>query len=114
MKNTKIESPISLLISIVDRDLTQEIEKYLNEKNLIGGLAFMGKGTAESEIADIFGFGIVEREIVWSLINPLMSDKVLKTLNEVLELNKPARGIAMTIPASAASNLMLDVLGINY
>ena len=34
-----------------------EIEKYLNEHKLLGGIVFNGKGTAESDIADIFGFG---------------------------------------------------------
>ena len=36
----------------------------LNEKKLNGGIIFQGKGTAESEIADIFGFGLSDKDIL--------------------------------------------------
>ena len=114
MKKNKIQAPFEIIIAIVERGKSNKVIEILKAHDSNFNLVTLGEGTAKSQAADIFGFGIVEREIVWSLINPLMSDKVLRALNEVLELNKPARGIAMTIPASAASNLMLDVLGINY
>ena len=38
------------VISIVDDGIGENIERYLNEKNLKGGLIFKGKGTAAAQI----------------------------------------------------------------
>ena len=114
MKKKTISAPFELMITIVERGNSNKVVEILKTHDCTFNLVTLGEGTAQSEAADIFGFGIVEREVILSLVNPLMTDKILKTLNEVLELSKPRKGIAMTIPSNAASNLMLDILGINY
>ena len=114
MKKKTISAPFEVLICIVERGLSNKVNEILEVHDAMFHITTLGEGTAKSEAADIFGFGIVEREIIWALVDPLMSTKILNTLNEVLDLEKPRKGIAMTIPANAASNLMLDVLGVNY
>ena len=114
MKKKTISAPFELMITIVERGKSEKVIDILKTHDCSFNLITIGEGTAKSEVSDIFGFGIVDRDVVWSLVDPLMSNKILKTLTEVLELNKPAKGIAMTIPSNAASNLMLDILGINY
>lgn len=114
MKRKTITSPFELLITIVERGKSEKVCEILSVYDCQYNLVTLGEGTAKSEATDIFGFGIVEREIIWSLINPIMSSKILRTINDTLELEKPQKGIAMTIPCNAASNLMLDILGINY
>ncbi len=114
MKKKTISSPFEILVTIVERGKSEKVCEILSVHDCQHKLITLGEGTAKSVASDIFGFGIVEREIIWALINPLMSDKILKTLDDILELTKPQRGIALTIPCNAASNLMLDILGINY
>jgi len=114
MKKKSISAPFELLITIVERGKSDKVCEILSVHDCQHNLITLGEGTAKSAASDIFGFGIVEREIIWSLVDPIMTNKILKTLNETLELDKPQRGIAMTIPCNAASNLMLDILGINY
>ena len=114
MKKKKISAPFELMITSIERGKSEKVIDILKAHDCSYNLITLGEGTAKSTAGDIFGFGIVEREVVWSLVNPLMSEKILRTLNDVLELTKPAKGIAMTIPANAASNLMLDILGANY
>ena len=114
MKKKSMSAPFELLVTIVERGKSEKVCEILTVHDCSFNLTTLGEGTAKSQAEDIFGFGIVEREIIWSLVNPLISDKILDTLNNVLELEKPQRGIAMTIPCNAASNLMLDILGINY
>ena len=114
MKKKTISAPFELMITIVERGKSTKVIDILKTHDCSYNLVTLGEGTARSTMSDIFGFGIVEREVIWSLVDPLMSDKILKTMNDVLELSEPAKGIAMTIPANSASNLMLDILGINY
>ena len=114
MRKKTISAPFELMITIIERGKSEKVIDILKAHDCNYNLITLGEGTAKSQAGDIFGFGIVEREIIWSLVNPLMSSRILETLNNVLELTKPARGIAMTIPTNSASNLMLDILGINY
>lgn len=114
MKKKTISAPFELMITIVERGKSEKVIDILKTHDCSYNLITLGEGTARSTVSDIFGFGIVEREVIWSLVDPIMSDRILKTMNDVLELSKPAKGIAMTIPTNAASNLMLDILGINY
>ncbi len=114
MKKKHITAPFELLVAIVERGKSEKVSEILKVHDCIFTLTTLGQGTARSEAADIFGFGIVDRDVVWALVNPLMSQRILDTLNNVLELNQPQRGIAMCIPINSASNLMLDTLGINY
>ncbi|MBQ4558279.1 MAG: hypothetical protein IJA61_02745 [Clostridia bacterium] len=114
MRKKSISAPFEVLVCIVERGVGDKVNEILNVHDCPFHITTLGEGTAASETADIFGFGIVEREVIWALVDPIMSTKILKTLNDVLELEKPRKGIALTIPANAASNLMLDVLGINY
>ena len=114
MKKKTISAPFELMITIVERGKSAKVIDILKTHDCSYNLVTLGEGTARSTMSDIFGFGIVEREVIWSLVDPLMSDKILKTMNNVLELSEPAKGIAMTIPTNSASNLMLDILGINY
>ncbi len=114
MRKKTISAPFELLITIVQRGKSEKVREILKMHDCPDNLVTLGEGTAKSEAADIFGFGIVDRDIIWSLINPIMSDKILQSINDALDLDKPGRGITLTIPANAASNLMLDILGINY
>ena len=114
MKKKSIPAPLELMVTIVERGVSPKVCEILKVHDCPFSLITLGEGTAQSQTADIFGFGIVDRDIIWSFVNPLMSDKILNTFENVLELSKPRKGIAMTIPLQSASNLLLDFLGINY
>ncbi|MBE5735138.1 MAG: hypothetical protein E7361_01670 [Clostridiales bacterium] len=114
MKNKHINAPFEMLIAIVERGKSNKVSEILTAHDCNYTLTTIGEGTAQSEVSDIFGFGIVERDVVWALVNPIMSQKILDALDKTLELKQPSRGIAMCIPINAATNLMLDSLGINY
>ena len=114
MKKKKISAPFEMMVIIVERGKADKALEILQAHDCTFTLTTLGQGTAQSETADIFGFGIVDREVIWALASPIMSTKILDTLNNVLELEQPRHGIAMTIPVNSASNLMLDIMGINY
>ena len=114
MKKNKIESPISILLAVVDKGKGELIEEYLNNHKLKGGLLLFGKGTAESDIADIFGFGMSDRDIVACLVPTAFQQKALKDVAELTGIEDDDFGLAMLLDVNSASSSLLDMLNIAY
>lgn len=112
MKKTSVPSPISLLLSINDDGMGELVEKYLNEKNLNGGIIFQGKGTAESEIADIFGFGLSDKDIIAVFIPKNKCSKIISDINEITGVEKDRYGLNMILDINSASSNLINFLGI--
>ena len=112
MKSLKQKSPISLLLSIVDDGWAEKIEEYLNNHNLNSGIVFSGKGTAESEIADIFGFGMCDKDIVVCIIPNEIKDKVVADINEITGIENDQYGLNMILKVNSASSNLLELMNI--
>ena len=112
MKKAKLSDKFSVLLAIFDNEKTQELEEYLSCKKLKNGLMFMGKGTAESDIADIFGFGLSDMSILVLFVPCSSQEKVLKELSDFLGIEEESYGLAMLLETSSASSVVLDMLGI--
>ena len=108
MKKNSIASPISLLISIIDDDIALDVEKYLNKKGLNSGIIFIGKGTAESDIADIFGFGMSDKNIIACMIPNDQKAKIIDDINEITGVEKDNYGLNMVINVQSASSNLLE------
>lgn len=111
-KQPKMESPISLLVCIMDRVCLDDVEKYLSDNHLKGGLAFMGKGTGESDIADIFGFGMDDKDIIACFIPNSHKDKIVRDINNITGVEKDNYGLNMVLKVQSASSNLLELLGI--
>ena len=111
-KIKKEKSPLKLIVSITDRGVAKDIETYLNSKKLNGGIVFMGKGTAESNIADIFGFGISDKDVLVSLIPVKNLDKTIKDINEITGIEKDEYGLLFVMDLQSASSNLLEVLNV--
>ena len=112
MKSTKQKSPICLLLSIVDDGVADKVEEYLNDHQLNSGLVFSGKGTAESDIADIFGFGMSDKDIVACIIPTASKDKIVADINEITGIEKDQYGLNMILKISSVSSNLLELMGI--
>ena len=111
-KPTKMKAPIKLLVSFTDRDVAKDLENYLNDKGLDGGIVFMGKGTSESEIADIFGFGMSDRDVIACLVPTGQLDKVIHDFNEISGIERDNYGLLFVIDLQSASSNLLEFLRI--
>lgn len=109
MKQTKQKAPISLLLIIADKGTDEIIQEYFSKKNLRAGLTFMGKGTAESQIADIFGFGLNEKDIIACLIPKAKEDKIIKEVTELIGIEKDAYGLTMLLDLTSATSSILEM-----
>ena len=109
MKNETYKSPVEIIVAICDDSKGELIEKYLHSVHLNAGLLFMGKGTAESEIADLFGFGMNNRDIVAVVVPCDKTQKVVKKINEITGIEKDSYGLTFVMPLSSASSNLLDL-----
>ena len=112
MRKPKISEKFSVLISICDDEKKEDLDEYLTRKRLKNGLMFIGKGTAESDIADIFGFGLSDKIITALLVQESRQDKVAKDLSDFLGIEEDSFGLVMLLETSSASTVVLDKLGI--
>ena len=114
MKKSVVSDKFSVLLAICDNEKVDVLEKFLKKKKLKNGLIFMGKGTAESQIADIFGFGLSDKLITALLVPRSSQEKTLKELADALRIEIDSYGLAMLLETSSASSVVLDMLGITY
>ena len=112
MKNTTIKSPVELVVAICDDKKGEEVEAYLNSVHLDAGLLFMGKGTAESEIADLFGFGMNNKDIVAVIVPIEKTQKVVDKIIQITGIENDAYGLTFVMPLSSASSLLFDIANI--
>jgi len=112
MKKEPILSPIDLLITIVDQNSGEKVINFLKQKDVSYYVECSGHGTAESELQDLFGFGIRERDIVISLVNSKKSEELLHELNEIFGFNERHTGLAFTVPLNSAEKQLADLLNI--
>ena len=112
MKNTKIKAPISLLLAICDKGQGADVEEYLNAHHLDAGLLMMGKGTAATDIADVFGFGMSDRDIVICLVPKDTETTILDDVTDILGIERDEYGLAMLLDLNSASSTMLELCGV--
>ena len=113
MKKQKVSEKFSVLLAICDNEQLPVLDEYLAKKKLKNGMIFMGKGTAESDIADIFGFGLSDKIITALLVRESKQDKLIKEITDILGIEKDNFGLTMLMETSSASSVVLDMLGID-
>jgi len=101
---------------IIKRGLAEDVSEYLKKHSSNFHLISMAEGTAESEVMEFFGFGISEREVLFGLIDSDEAKRTLDMLGAKFDFETPANGIALTLPLSSATNVMLEmaVSGLNF
>lgn len=109
-KIQKVKSPLKLIISITDRGVAKDIENYLNDMGCTGGVVFMGKGTAESVVADIFGFGISDKDVLAVLVPTAKYKKIIKQINEITGIETDKYGLLIALDLQSAGSNLLDAL----
>lgn len=107
-----MNSPIEMLFVIVSHIQYKKVASVLEQNNISHHSVLMGKGTAESKLGDIFGFGIIDRDIVSAVIKKKESSKILNELNTALNLSEEHMGVAFTTEISAVTSDIFELLNI--
>lgn len=112
MKLKKNTSPLVLLMITADSGKGDTIAKILRSQRVKEFVSFVGEGTTGSGVADIFGFGVDNRDIVWGLIDEKKVPRIFYLLKTKLDFDKPDKGIAMTLPLNGISSDSLELFGL--
>jgi hypothetical protein len=87
-----------LMMVICDRGKEKKIMKFFKDRNAVFNLLTLGKGTANSKMLNYLGLGQIEKAIFFSVMPSRETRDVLLKIDETLDLKRPGRGIAFTLP----------------
>lgn len=114
MKKEKVVDKFSVMLAICDNEQEDILQAYLTKHKLGAGVIFMGKGTAESSIADIFGFGLSDKLITCVLVPEHSQEKLIMELTEVLGIEDDHFGLTMLLETSSATSVVMDLVGLSH
>lgn len=111
MKKQQESSPIEVLITIVIKKNAKKAETILESFGTKANLRMQGTGTSNNNTMGFFNFGLEEREVILSVVNKSISEKVLSALNEKLKFEENIHsGIAFTVPLNSIEATSLRTL----
>lgn len=97
-----------LIITIVNRGDAEKVVEASKDAGARGGTILSGRGTGIHEKAKLFGITIEpEKEIILTLVEQKITDRVLDAIVNAAKLNKPGKGIAFVLGVG-------QVVGINH
>jgi nitrogen regulatory protein PII len=74
----------------------------------------LGEGTAGSDIMALLGLNSIDKALICCLVPETSARPMLSVLSEKLQLAKPGRGIAFTMPLSGINNAALRLITKDY
>lgn len=105
-----MKQTIKAMVTIAERGHGNDIAALYAQKKVSCHYHCVGRGTASSELLDLFGFGTAERDILLSLAPGREIDLLLQELRDVWRTRVPTRGIAFSLPVRAMNNLVAAAL----
>lgn len=103
---------LDLLIIFVNRDKSKEATEILSKNEKILQVICFGEAAAETDMAAFFGFGIVEKDIIFALCPYENSAQLLKEISKQMQFNERHKGLGFSVPIQSASNILLKKLKI--
>lgn len=100
-----------LVIAITREEDQKRLEEVLDSMNVPMCFQFRGKGTAPSEMMDIFGLRGTTRLLTGALLPKCQVKPLFETMNRNLSFRHRGGGIAITVPVSGCQNHILQMLG---
>lgn len=99
-----MKTPLTLLISIVDRGNDKGILRILNEHGIKLYWCSLGCGTAHSEIMDYLGLDEPEKDIISCVVDSSLAKGIMHDINDRMKLNRRGAGILFTVPTAAINS----------
>jgi hypothetical protein len=100
---------MKLIISIVPKDITEEVSQVLGSGIIDYQTAFVAKGTASSEILEYFSLGETERNVLFSLADDQEIPEIFRKLAEEHDFLKSGMGVAFTVSIDSISKRVYDL-----
>ena len=100
-----------LLVLITRAEDEKRLEELLDHLPVPILYQCRGKGTAPSEMLDIFGLSGTTRQITVGLVSKSGVADAFQSVRRHLSIHQPGRGIAITIPITGLQSPVLQLLG---
>ncbi|MFQ9800523.1 MAG: hypothetical protein ACLR23_18200 [Clostridia bacterium] len=88
----------------------RKIAAICRRQQLTFHLVCLGLGTASSEILDWFGLGETDKDVVLTLASSQKVSAMLSIFSDELQIKRPGKGIAFSIPLSGIAGSLLQAL----
>ena len=95
-----IHKNLELMLTIVNFGVGSKVLKLGKEMGLVGGTVFLGKGTTKRSLLQFLELNEVRKEIILMGGTEETVSVALKRLSESLHLEKPGKGIALSLSIS--------------
>ena len=103
---------IMALFSIVEQGKGKKLIKALKDQKIGVNLQTIGYGTAPTEMMDIFGIGVKDKDIVVSLGAEECVHGMMAHFGEIFQSHSKFGGLMIVLDISAASRVLSEIL--NY
>ncbi len=98
-----------LVIGFVNPKLTEKVVKIAKEAGATGDVIIRGKGTG-MEASNFLGLSIQDRtDIVFFVVEEHHTKKIIKSVSEELDLEKPGNGILISIKIDRVAGLSKQI-----
>ena len=105
-KTKECKVKFDLIITIVNKGRSHLVVEASKNAGAEGGTILGGRGTGIHEKAKLFGITIEpEKDIILTLVPRDDVDKVLNTIIEEAELNKPGKGITFVLEVKRVAGI---------
>ena len=95
-----------VIFTIVNSGFADDVMEVARAQGVRGGTILNARGVAREEAAAFFGIAIhAEKEILMMVVEKGIRDNVLNAVYREMGMDKPAHGIAFSLPVSDAAGL---------
>ncbi len=95
-----------VIFAIVNSGFAEDVMDVARREGVRGGTILNARGVAREEAAAFFGIAIhAEKEILMMVVEKDIRDKVLNAIYKEMGMDKPAHGIAFSLPVSDVAGL---------
>ncbi len=99
-----------ILVAITQTEDGKRLEEILTGLHIPICYQCRGKGTAPTEMLDLFGLGGAARLVTVAILSNVMAREAFDALNRGLAVRRRGRGIAVTIPVTGLQSPLMQLL----
>jgi len=93
---------------VTKRGTASKALDYAQEVGVLGGIVFLGRGTAKNSVLDLWGLEQeLEYEIILLNIPKFRTASVIRHMSKNMRLKEPGRGIMFTVPSLGTAGLIV-------
>lgn len=110
MNEGKRPQALKILMVIVDRAITKKVTDILTDRQVRFHFISLAEGTAGTDMMSLLGLDSLDKSMICCVDLDFRMPSLLSLVSKRLNLNKPGKGIAFTLPVNGINNSVLQLL----